>query len=44
VAIAGAGGLLTVAHSLRIAGLAFMLLGTVVAGFGYLIPTFEKLS
>jgi integral membrane protein len=44
VAIAGAGGLLTVAHSLRIAGLAFMLIGTVVAGFGYLIPTFEKLS
>jgi len=44
VAVAGAGGLLTVAHSLRIAGLAFMLVGTVVAGFGYLIPTFEKLS
>jgi integral membrane protein len=44
VAIAGIGGLLTVAHPLRLAGLACMLVGTLVAGFGYLIPTFEKLS
>jgi integral membrane protein len=44
VAIAGTGGLLTVDHPLRLAGLAFMLVGTVTAAFGYLIPTFEKLT
>jgi integral membrane protein len=44
VAIAGAGGLVTVAHPLRLAGMAFMLVGTLVAGFGYLIPALEKSS
>ncbi|MGO8875193.1 MAG: DUF3817 domain-containing protein [Acidimicrobiales bacterium] len=44
VALAGLSGLLTVAQPVRLVGMAFMLLGTVVAGFGYLIPTFEKLS
>jgi integral membrane protein len=44
VAVAGFGGLVTVAHPLRIAGMALMFIGAVVAGFGYLIPTFEKLS
>ena len=43
VAIAGAGGLLTVAHSLRLVGMAFMLVGPVIAGFGYLIPTLDTL-
>jgi integral membrane protein len=44
VAVAGAGGLLTVGHSLRVAGMALMLIGTLVAGFGYLIPALEKSS
>ena len=44
VAIAGAGGLVTVAHPLRLTGMAFMLVGTLVAGFGYLIPALEKSS
>ena len=39
VAIAGVGGLVTVAHPLRIAGMALMFVGAVVAAFGYLIPT-----
>jgi hypothetical protein len=44
VAIAVAGGILTAALPLRLAGMAFMLVGTVVAGFGFLFPTFEKSS
>ena len=44
IAVAGVGGLLTVAHPLRLAGMAFMLGGTLVAGFGYLIPALEKSS
>jgi len=44
VAVAGAGGLFTVAQPLRLAGLALMLVGPIVAGFGYLIPTFERLE
>jgi integral membrane protein len=44
VAIASAGGLLTVAPRLMLASMAFMSVGTVIAGFGYLFPTFEKLS
>jgi len=43
VAVAGAGGLLTLAHPLRLAGMACMLVGPVVAAFGYLFPTFERL-
>jgi hypothetical protein len=42
VAIAGVGGLLTVDHPLRLAGMAFMFVGTVTAGFGFLIPALEK--
>lgn len=41
VAIAGAGGLLSAAHALRLIGIAFMLVGPVIAGFGYLIPMFD---
>jgi len=44
VAIAGIAGLLTVVHPLRLTGMAFMFVGTVIAGFGYLLPTFEKWS
>ncbi len=44
VAVAGAGGLLTAGHSLRVAGMALMLVGTLVAGFGYLIPALERSS
>jgi hypothetical protein len=44
VAVADAGGLLTLAQPLRLAGMVFMVLGPLVAGFGYLIPTFEKLD
>ncbi|MGH9299503.1 MAG: hypothetical protein ACRDZT_06260, partial [Acidimicrobiales bacterium] len=42
VAVASAGGVVTVAHPLRIAGMVFMFLGMAVAAFGYLIPTLEK--
>ncbi len=44
VALAGAGGLLTASHPLRLAGMGIMLLGSAVAGFGYLFPTLEKAS
>jgi hypothetical protein len=44
VAVAGAGGLLTVAHPLRLAGAALMLVGPLVAAFGYLVPTFDRLT
>ena len=44
VAVAGAGGLLAVAHPLRLLGAALMLVGPLVAAFGYLIPTFDRLT
>lgn len=44
IAIAGLGGLLCEPHALRILGIAVMLLGSVVAGFGYLLPLFERLE
>ncbi len=44
VGVAATGGLLTVSHPARLAGMALMLLGAVTAGFGYLFPTFEKLG
>jgi integral membrane protein len=44
VAAAGAGGLISAAHPLRPAGIAFMAVGPLVAIFGYLVPTFERLS
>jgi hypothetical protein len=44
VAIAGVGGLLTVAHPLRLVGIACMLVGSVIAAFGYLIPVLDRMS
>jgi hypothetical protein len=44
VGVAGIGGLLTEPHALRLAGIVTMFLGTIVAGFGFLFPTFEKLD
>ena len=44
IVFAAAGGLMTIAHPLRIGGIALMGIGTLIAGFGYLLPTFEKLS
>lgn len=44
VVVAGAGGLLTVAHPLRLVGLAFMFVGPLVAGFGFLLPALDRLS
>jgi integral membrane protein len=44
VATAGAGGLLTVDHPLRLVGMALMLIGALVAGFGYLLPALERSS
>jgi len=44
VAIAGVGGFLAVAHPLRLVGIAFMLIGPVIAVFGYLIPALDRLT
>jgi hypothetical protein len=44
VAVAGAGGVLSVAHPVRLVGLALMFVGSVAAGFGYLLPAFDRLS
>jgi hypothetical protein len=44
VVLAGVGGIATVAHPVRIVGLGLMLVGTVVAGFGYVLPTLDSLS
>jgi hypothetical protein len=44
VALAGLGGLLTVFHPLRLVGVGLMLAGPASAGFGYLIPWFDRLS
>jgi hypothetical protein len=44
VAIAGGGGLFTVALSTRFLGMALMFLGAVIAGFGYLIPAMQSRS
>ena len=41
---AGAGGLLAAAHVQNVAGVLLMLVGAVVAGFGYLVPTLERMS
>lgn len=41
--VAAFGGILTVIHPLRIFGMFFMLAGAVVALFGYIIPTLERL-
>jgi len=44
VGFAGIGGVLTVARPLRLVGIVLMILGPVVAGFGYLIPALDRLS
>jgi integral membrane protein len=44
VALAGIGGLLTEPQPLRLLGMVVMFLGAIVALFGYLFPTFEKLD
>ncbi len=44
VGLAGAGGLLAVTHPFRLVGAGLMLVGPAAAGFGYLIPTFDRLS
>jgi hypothetical protein len=44
VAVAGLGGLLAVVHPLRLVGVGLMLAGPLTAGFGYLIPWFDRLS
>jgi hypothetical protein len=42
--LAGLGGLLTVVHPLRLAGIGLMLVGPLIAVFGYLIPALERLT
>lgn len=44
IGLAGLGGLLTVNHPLRLAGMALMLLGAATAAFGYAVPSLEKLT
>jgi len=44
VAISSAGGLMTAMRPLRIGGMAVMFIGTLIAVFGYLIPSLEKSS
>jgi integral membrane protein len=44
VVLAGLGGLVTASSPLRLVGMAVMLLGGVVAAFGYALPSFEKLK
>jgi hypothetical protein len=44
VGVAGVGGLLTPPHALRLSGIVLMFIGTVVALFGYVFPTLEKLD
>ena len=44
VAAAGVGGLLTLSHPGRLAGMALMLLGPLLAAFGYSFPMLEKLG
>lgn len=44
VAISAVGGILAVFHPLRIVGVLLMLVGPAVAGFGYLLPTIERLD
>jgi hypothetical protein len=44
VAMAGAGGLVAVAHPLRLLGVGLMFVGPMVAAFGYLTPLFEAAS
>jgi integral membrane protein len=43
IALAGVGGLITASDPLRLVGMAVMLMGAVLAAFGYALPSFEKL-
>ncbi len=43
VGLAGAGGLLTASHPLRLLGMGLMVVGPMVAGAGYLIPALDRL-
>lgn len=42
VLVAGAGGLMTASHSVRLLGIVLMFAGTVVAGFAYLAGSLER--
>ncbi len=42
ISMAAAGGMLTVLHPARLAGMALMFLGSMIAAFGYLIPILES--
>lgn len=44
VAMAAAGGVLTVSHPVRLVGGGLMLLGSLCAEFGYVIPALDKLT
>jgi integral membrane protein len=44
VAMAGVGGVVAESHLLRLTGMVLMFIGALIAGFGYVIPTLEKLS
>lgn len=44
ITLAATGGVASAVHPIRVVGVGFMAIGSIVAGFGYLIPTFEKLS
>ena len=44
VVVAALGGVLTGPHPARLAGIALMFVGAVVALFGYLFPAFERMD
>ncbi len=44
VGVASLGGLVAASHPLRLVGAALMLVGSLAAGFGYLLPTFDALD
>jgi hypothetical protein len=44
VTIAGLGGVFAITHPLRLVGVALMLFGPILAAFGYLLPTFDRIS
>ena len=44
VALSGGGGLLAADHALRLLGMALMLVGPVLAGFGYAIPSLAAMG
>ncbi|MGD0392788.1 MAG: hypothetical protein ABSC41_09090 [Acidimicrobiales bacterium] len=44
VGVAAVGGVLAVTHPLRLVGLGFMLLGSMTAVFGYLLPALDRMT